>query len=119
MSLDNAGIKADALAGIAEAGFSVTFTQQTSGPTSPLDTTPVVTTDYPITAVSTKTSRAFMSSGQEIVVVKTLLIGATGFIPRQGDKVTISGYAIPFGVARVMPTEPGGVTLMLKVDLTT
>ena len=87
MSLDNAGIIDDALAGIAEAGFGVTFTQKQAQPGSPSSSAPTVTQDYAVTAVSTKTSRAFMAMGQEITVAKTLLTGdliPQSSAPRQG-----------------------------------
>jgi hypothetical protein len=119
MTLDTESIIADAIAGIAEAGFSVIFTQKVLQPDSPNSSAPTRTQDYPATVVSTKTSRAFMQNGQEINVAKTLLIGATGFVPRQGDKVTISGYPNPFGVVRVQQTDPSGVALLFKVDLAT
>jgi len=116
MSEDYAAIAAEALDAIADVGFAVTVTRKTSQPSSPNSGAPTMTTDYEITVVQTKTSRAFIIGGQEIIASKTLLVPATGFVPQQGDKVTL-GAGNPMRVVRVQATAPGGVDVLYKVDL--
>ena len=115
MTLDNASIIADATAGIADVGFPVAFTRTTNWPSTPDQNIETGAPDTTMTAVAIKTSRAFLSNGQEIQAAKTLLVAAGIFVPQQGDRATIGG--VDMTVVRVGEISPGGVALLFRIDL--
>lgn len=113
MAEDWAAIAAQVSGAIAEVGQTVTITKRGPGPQNPYSTEMQMTTDTEALAVDMgiRQNRA----GGEYASRRVLLMAAGSEAPVMGDAVTVRG--IKHQVAAVQPTAPGGVDVMIKVEL--
>jgi len=108
-------IAAEAVAAIGDVGFTVTAHRKAQEAVSPIDAASTVEMAYSVSAVETRGDKNIMVGGAEIIVAKTLMVGAGTYVPAFGDKMTIGSKVLR--VQRVMAYAPGGTDLYYKVDL--
>ena len=114
MAEDWTDIAAQVGQAIAEVGATVYVTRQTSPePATPWDTTPITTTTFAATAVDMGIRRA--RSGETITEARVLLVAPGDNAPEIGDMIEVRGQQ--HAVLSVSPTAPGGVDVLLKVEL--
>lgn len=113
MSENWAAIAAAAASAIASVGFKVTITRPGPGPQTPWATDMQMTETLTATAVDMGIRRS--RAGPEVTMARVLLVAAGDTAPQIGDTVEVRGQA--HAVLAVMPTAPGGVDLMIKVEL--
>lgn len=104
---------AEAAQAIADNGLTVTIKRQGPGPQTPWETALQMETTATAKAVDLGIRR--LRQGLEVVQRRVLLMAAGDTAPRIGDTVTVRDMA--HAVTAVMPTAPGGVDVMVKVEL--
>lgn len=113
MAEDWTGIAAEALAAIADLGFDVILTRdgaQDAPWQAALDAQP-----YVIRVIDGQPWRAYQPATNVTQTGRTLMMGANGFVPLNGDSVTIDDRE--HSVMRVRKLSPGGVDLLYYLEM--
>ena len=113
MAEDWTAIAAEAAAAIADVGFPVTVSRPGPGPQTPWSTE--MQMDETLTALAVDMGIRELRQGGEIVRRRVLLMAAGDTAPRIGDVLTVRDAR--HAVLAVQPTAPGGVDVMVKVEL--
>lgn len=115
MAEDWAAIAAEAAGAIADIGFAATVMRKTGGPVTPWDTGAASETTYPVTVIDSGIKRRYDAGTLIVRQYRSLMVGATGFVPAMGDTITLHGVA--HEIQAVKPTSPGGVDLLYAVEI--
>lgn len=111
---DWTAIAAEVSAAIEDIGFQVFIAREISPePQTPWDTSPRRAASFAVTAIDMGVRQSRM--GGEITQSRVLLVASGDIAPEIGDMVTVRGRQ--HAVLSVMPTAPGGVDVMHKVEL--
>ena len=110
---DWTAIAAEVSAAIADVGLPVTVIRPGPGPQTPWATDIQMAESVTVTAVDMGIRQS--RTGGEITQARVLLVAAGDNAPQIGDMVLMRGKR--HAVMAVMPTAPGGVDVMHKVEL--
>ena len=114
VSEDWAAIAAEAKAAILDVGYPVLVIRPIGPPLQPWDTALQDADRFFVTVVD-QGIRQTRAAGSSELVLRRVLLAPADAAPRVGDRVELQG--VGHAVLAVQPTAPGGVPVLVKVEL--